>query len=318
MLRAPVSLLALVVVLAACAGGDASRDDAEQPDDGATAPADGTEAGGQVPDPLRVGLIPNIAPDEQRAQYAPFGEHLEDVLGVEVELFVATNYAGVVTALASEELDIAYLGGLTYLQGDLQIDLTPLVTEVDELTGTSRYESAFVVADDSPVQDLDDLLEAGGTIALGDVSSTSGSLYPRIMLVDAGAECSPQQLEVCPPFDELVFTGGHDAAAAAVLGGSADAAGIELRILRRLEAEGTVPEGALRVVETTEVEGYPWVARTALGEEVHDVIRDAFLAIDDPDLLGLMRAEDYVVVDVDDYADMRVRADELGLLTADG
>jgi phosphonate transport system substrate-binding protein len=270
--------------------------------------------GEEEPDVLRVGLIPNVAPDEQRARYEPFGDHLEETLGMEIELFVASNYAGVVTALANNQLDMAYLGGVTYVQAEQQVALDPLVTEIDRETGTSRYLSAVVVRDDAAFEDLDDVLKAGGTFAMGDVASTSGSLYPRIMLVDAGAECSAQRLESCPPLEQVVFTGGHDAAAQAVLQGSADAAGLELRILRRLERDGAVPEGALRVIQTTEVQGYPWVARQALPQDLRDRIVAAFEAIEDPDLLDLLRAEGYEAVTAEDYDEVRTRAAELGLL----
>lgn len=285
------------LVLAGCSGGE-----------------DTTGVSGDITT-LRVGLIPNIAPEEQRAKYAPFGEYLEEQLGVTVELFVASDYAGVVTALANGQLDLAYLGGLTYLQANEQVELVPLVTEVDRETGTTAYYSAIVVPDASPLQNLSDLLNADAILALGDVASTSGSLYPRSMIIDAGATCSLRQLDSCPPLRQVVFTGGHDAAAQAVLAGSADAAGMELRILRRLERDGAVPTGALRVIAQEPVEGYPWVARAALGADVHDAIRQVFLGITDPVLLDLLRAESYVAIDASAYADMRERAAAFGLLT---
>jgi phosphonate transport system substrate-binding protein len=301
MRRHGILLCALALVAAACGG-----------------PADEGPTDTTAPDVLRVGLIPNVAPDEQRARYEPFGEHLEDALGMDVELFVASNYAGVVTALASDRLDIAYLGGVTYVQAEQQVGLDPLVTEIDRETGTSRYLSAIVVADDGPFADLDDVLAASGTFAMGDVASTSGSLYPRIMLVEAGADCSAQQLESCPPLDSVVFTGGHDAAAQAVLQGGADAAGLELRILHRLERDDVVDEGALRVIQTAEVQGYPWVARSALPAELRERIVEAFTAIDDPDLLDLLRASSYVPISAEDYEEIRTRAAELGLLEEGG
>lgn len=265
---------------------------------------------------LRVGLIPNIAPEEQRARYAPFGEYLSDQLGVPVELFVASDYAGVVTALANGQLDMAYLGGLTYLQANEQVALVPLVTEVDRETKTTEYYSAIVVPADSPLQTLEDLLDADAVLALGDVASTSGSLYPRSMIVAAGATCSLRQLDSCPPLRQVVFTGGHDAAAQAVLSGSADAAGMELRILERLERDGALPVGALRVIAQAPVEGYPWVLRSALGAVAEQAIRNVFLAIDDPDLLDLLRAESYVAATPDAYEDMRRRAEAFGFISS--
>jgi len=297
--RAAVAALALTTLATAAACG--SDGDADRTEDG-------------LPATLRVGLIPNIAPEEQQARYEPFADHLTEQLGVDVELFVASDYAGVVAALAGERIDLAYLGGLTYVQAEQQVPLTPLVTEVDEQTGTTKYLSAIVVADDSPHQDLADLVAGGGTFAFGDVSSTSGSLYPRIMLTDAGVQCDSRRVDQCPPFDQVYFTGGHDAAALAALGGEADAAGLELRILRRMEREGTVEQDALRVVAQREVEGYPWVMRTALGEPAAARLTDAFLAIEDPDLLDLLRAQRYEPVTAADYDEIRERAPGLGLL----
>jgi phosphonate transport system substrate-binding protein len=296
--RRVVALLALATIapLAACGSADAGS----------------AEEG--LPETLRVGLIPNIAPEEQRARYQPFADRLEEELGVSVELFVASDYAGVAAALAGERIDMAYLGGLTYVQAEQQVALTPLVTEVDHETETTKYLSAIVVRDDSSYESVDDLVSAGAPVAFGDVSSTSGSLYPRMMLVDAGVDCDARRVDQCPPLERVYFTGGHDAAALAVLGGEADAAGLELRILHRMEREGKVEEGALRVIAQREVEGYPWVMRTALGEEAAAQLREAFLAIDDPELLDLLRARRYEPVAADDYDEIRQRGAELGLV----
>lgn len=299
--RARLLLVAcLLAALVAACGGDSTR------------PAPGGAVA--LPATLRVGLIPNVAPESQRARYAPLGDYLERELGTDVELFVATNYAGVVTALAAGRLDVAYLGGLTYVQAERQVPLTPLVTEVDRETGTPRYLSAIVVRSDSPHADVADLLRARARFAFGDPSSTSGSLYPRLLLDRAGARCSAAELTACPPLASTQFTGGHDATALAVASGRVDAGGIELRILHRLEAEGAVPAGRLRPLATTPVAGYPWVARTALGAPAAQRLTEAFLAIDDPALLDLLRAQRYAPVGPGDYDEIRREAERLGLL----
>jgi phosphonate transport system substrate-binding protein len=136
-----------------------------------------------------------------------------------------------------------------------------------------------------------------------------------MMLVDAGADCGVADLTHCPPLDDVVFTGGHDAAAQTVINGSADAAGLELRILHRLESEGVVDSGSLRVIESRLVMGYPWVAREGLSEEAREVITDAFTAISEDELLDLMRADGYVAVAEADYEEIRDSSLELGLLT---
>jgi phosphonate transport system substrate-binding protein len=135
------------------------------------------------------------------------------------------------------------------------------------------------------------------------------------MLTGAGVTCDTLELTQCPPLAEVVFTGGHDATAQAVLGGTVDAGGVELRILKRLEAEGKVPAGELRVIDTALVQGYPWVGRAALGAEALDQVTQAFLAIEDAALLDLLRATEYVEVAEGDYQEIRDKATELGLLT---
>lgn len=269
----------------------------------------------RVPDPIRIGIIPNISPEKQRALYEPFRRYVSQKLGVKVELFVATDYAGVVTALVSKRVDIAYLGGLTYVLAAQQAKVTPLVTEIDQETGTRQYVSAIVVRSTSRFNTAQDIVAGHGGFAFGDPSSTSGSLYPRQMLVDAGAECSRTDITRCPPLKKVVFTGAHDATAQAVYRGSVDAGGIELRILHRLERQGTIPKGALRVVDSRQVTGYPWVAREGLSSTARDAIIRVFTGLTDPKLLDLMRAKRYAVVSPADYAEIRAKAADLGLLT---
>lgn len=264
-------------------------------------------AGGERPATLRVGLVPNQAPDRVKAQYEPFREYLARALGQPVETFVATDYAGVVEAMASDKLDIAYFGGLTYAQAELRADVVPIVTEIDRETNTSKYYSAIIVRADSPYQTIEDL--KGKPFAFGDISSTSGSLYPRLMLDRAGfTDFGNPQL--------FVYTGGHDATLAAVINGSVQGGGIEKRIMERAFDAGTYSRDQIRIIQQHEVQGYPWVARKKLDPEFLDRVTNAFLNLQDEDILRLMRAVRYTKVTTSDYDEVRREADRLGLRKA--
>jgi phosphonate transport system substrate-binding protein len=271
---------------------------------GAGAP---TPAGGETPPTLRVGLVPNQAPDRIRAQYQPFGDYLQAALQQPIELFVATDYTGVVEAMASDKLDLAYFGGLTYAQAERRADVAPLVTEVDRETGTKQYYSAVVVRSDGPIRALADLKEPGRKFAFGDINSTSGSLYPRILLDRAGigSFTDPQR---------FVYTGGHDATTLAVANGAVDAGGVEKRIMQRLIDAGTVQADQLRIVEQALVMGYPWAVRRRLAPGLTERIAGAFLEMKHPELLTLMRAERYERVSGADYDEVRREGARLGLL----
>lgn len=277
-------LTALAVIAAAC-GDDGSGDSLSE---------------------LRVGLIPNQAPDNLKAQYEPFRQYLEDYLDRDVELFVATDYAGVVEAMASDKLDVAYFGGLTYAQASRRADIHPIVTEIDRLTNTSKYHSVIIVPADSDIQGVGEL--RGKVFAFGDISSTSGTLYPRIML-DAAGITVPDDLE------DVIYSGGHDATALAVANGRVDAGGLEERILVRMIEQGTIDEDSVRIIARSDpIEGYPWAVRDALDDETKVSIVDAFMQIDDPELLELLRAEGYTPVSDGDYDYIRQEAERLGLL----
>ena len=266
----------------------------------------GGGSGGQ--EPLTVGLIPNQSPDEVQAEYQPLEDYLSEELEREVELEVPTSYNAVVEAMSSGELDLAYFGGLTYVQAREMADLHPLVTEVNPRTGDTTYRSAIITPADSDIQEMEDL--EGRDFAFGSVSSTSGSLYPSIMLDQAG-------IDYRQDLGETTYTGGHDATAQAVANGRVAAGGLEYRILLDLVEEGAIDEDSYRVVEMSEpIEGYPWVVRSDLPDELEENVAQAYLNIEDQELLDLLRAESYERVEASDYDYIEEQARELDLITA--
>ncbi len=286
--RFPTLVLVLVatMALAGCGGGG------------------GGSASGD--EPLRVGLIPNENPEEVEAQYQPLEDYLKKELGREVELSVPTTYNAVVEAMVSGELDLAYFGGLTYVQARQRADVHPLFTEVNPRTGTTKYRSVIIVPADSNVRNVEDL--RGKDFAFGSVSSTSGSLYPSIMLNQAG-------IDYRTDLGEVVYTGGHDTTAQAVANGRVAAGGLEDRILYDLQEEGIIGKDKVRVIEESDpIEGYPWVVRDDLSDKDEQALTEAYLNIEDPKLLDLLRAEDYQKVQAADYDYVEKQARELDLL----
>ena len=255
---------------------------------------------------LRVGLIPNQNPEEVEAQYQPLEDYLSSELGREVVVSVPTTYNAVVEAMVSGKLDLAYFGGLTYVQARQRADVHPLFTEINPRTGTTKYHSLIIVPAGSPMKRVAGI--EGKTFAFGSVSSTSGSLYPAIMLKKAG-------IDYRTGLKEKVYTEGHDATAQAVANGSVDAGGVEDRILYDLTEEGVIDKDAVRVIaESDPIEGYPWVVRDALPNKSERQLVDAFLGIEDPELLDLLRAEGYKKVSAEDYDYVEEQANKLDLL----
>jgi phosphonate transport system substrate-binding protein len=186
-------------------------------------------------------------------------------------------------------------------------DVVPLVTEINPETGDTTYRSVIIVPADSDVQEVSEL--EGRDFAFGSVSSTSGSLYPAIMLRDAG-------IDYRTDLGNFNYTNGHDATAQAVANGQVDGGGLEDRILYRLQRDGVIDADSVRVIdESDEIQGYPWVIRNALPDDLKQEVAQAFLDIDDPALLDLLRAEGYERIEAGDYDYVQEQATELELLT---
>lgn len=255
---------------------------------------------------LRVGLIPNQNPEEVEARYQPLEKYLSKELGGKVEVSVPTTYNAVVESMVSNKLDLAYFGGLTYVQARQRARIHPLVTEINPETGTTKYRSLIIAPANGDVKKIADI--KGKTFAFGSVSSTSGSLYPSIMLDEAG-------IDYRTDLEEKTYTGGHDATAQAVANGRVDAGGLEDRILHDLEKDGIIDKSKIRVIKKSDpIEGYPWVVRDDLSDKTKKDITEAFLNIEDPKLLDLLRAEGYAKVKASDYDYVEEQARKLDLL----
>src|SRR5688572_11048249 len=65
-------------------------------------------------DTIRFGVLAVENQADRIARYAPFEAYLEKVLAVEVEIFTAASYDGVVQAIAADQIEFAFLGSSAY------------------------------------------------------------------------------------------------------------------------------------------------------------------------------------------------------------
>ncbi|MEW6177151.1 MAG: putative selenate ABC transporter substrate-binding protein [Pseudomonadota bacterium] len=256
---------------------------------------------------LRVSAIPDEAPTELIRKFKPLGEYLEQQLGMPVKFTPVSDYAAVVESLASDRLDLAWLGGFTFVQTRLKTgDAIPLVQrEQDE-----QFTSKFITADPE-VKSLADL--KGKTFAFGSVSSTSGSLMPRYFMLKDGIE--PEQY-----FKRIAYSGAHDATAAWVEAGKADAGVLNASVWDKLVAAGKVDTDKVRVISTTPpYYDYNWTVRGNLDPALVEKIKAAFLALDpaNPEhkaILDLQAASRFIETKPENYKGIEEAARAAGLL----
>ena len=161
---------------------------------------------------LRVGFVPAEDAREVMQNAQPLVDILRRELGMEIQPFVATDYAGVVEALRSNKLDVAFLSPAPYVLAKNEADIRVILKS--ERKGIPFYYAAIIVRSDSAIKTLGDL--RGRSFAFGDVLSTTGNVFPRKMLKAHG-------IDPMRDFKQVFFSGGHDATVLAVLNGKVDA-----------------------------------------------------------------------------------------------
>lgn len=258
---------------------------------------------------LRVSAIPDESPTELQRKFAPLGEYLAKETGMEVRFVPVSDYAAVVEALAAKKVDLAWLGGFTYVQAKRRTNgaAIPLVQRAED----EKFTSRFIVPVDSPAKSLADL--KGRTFAFGSPSSTSGHLMPRHFLQQAGIDPDKD-------FKTIAFSGAHDATVAFVASGRAEAGVLNASVLDKLLESGNPNAAKVRVLATTPPYfDYNWTVRGGLDPALVKKISDAFLKLDagQPEhkaLMQLQRASRYIPTRSSNYDGIEAAAQAAGLL----
>jgi len=248
----------------------------------------------QAADTLRVSAIPDEAPTELLRKFKPLGEYLEQKLGMKVEFVPVADYPAVVESLVANKLDMAWLGGFTFVQVHLK---DPTATPLVQREQDAKFTSKFITAN-SNVKSLADL--KGKTFAFGSISSTSGSLMPRYFMLKDGIK--PETY-----FSRVAYSGAHDATAAWVQAGKADGGVLNASVWEKLVASGKVDTNKVKVFATTpSYFDYNWTVRGSLDPALKDKIKQAFLDLDpakpaDKAILDLQAASRFIETSPDNY-----------------
>lgn len=251
-----------------------------------------------APETLRVALLPDENASEIIKNNEPLKSHLEEQVGLEVELVVTTDYSSMIEAMARGRLELGYFGPLSYVLAQEKADIEPFAA-LQEVEGEDpTYQSVFIANSESGIETLDDV--AGKTVAWGDQASTSSHLIPKAMLAE-GAD-----LRVDHGDYEEQHVDSHDAVALTVQNGNADAGGMSLPIYERMAEEGLIdPATVVKVQESEPYANYPWTMQSDLPEDLKEKLRRAFLDLEDPAVLEPFDAAGFEEVIDSDYDAVR-------------
>ncbi len=139
-----------------------------------------TAARAAEPSELNFGIVSTEGASVLKSQWTPFLEDMQKAVGVKVNGFYPSDYAGVIEAMRFDKVQVAWYGNASAIQAVDRAD-GEVFAQKTYADGSKGYYSLLIVNKDSPYQSLPDLLKAApGTLNFGngDPNSTSGFLIP--------------------------------------------------------------------------------------------------------------------------------------------
>ncbi|WP_135822101.1 phosphate/phosphite/phosphonate ABC transporter substrate-binding protein [Halostella litorea] len=268
--------------------------------------------GGTGTSTVRMGVVPDVDPDTAVQQNTGLAEYLESHLDATVDVDTSADYAGMVRAMAAEQVDLAYFGGVSYILARHRADAEPVV--VGSEGGSTEWHSAFVAHADGP-SSMEDVVAAPGDydLVFGDPISTSGTVMPTYYL--------RTEFDTRPDdFASTTHVGAHDATAGAIANASGDVGALNARIYDALVESGDVGDDVVELWRTPGFPDYPWAVAPTVDSDRVGRIREAFMKLDDRDRTGILdtqNVDEYVPVSHDDFTSLNEGVEMAGLLDGD-
>lgn len=290
----------MALVLSACGSGNGESTPA------GTDNSSGVDSSEQ---PFLIAVIPAQNEGKLLKAMEKLGDHIEEALQRPVDIKVYPDYNGVVEAMNYGKVDMAYFGPLTYVIANEKSGAKAIITQL--IDGEPFYFSYIITHKDSKWDSLDSLLEDAGKVnfAFGDPNSTSGSLIPEMELKERGVFEDINNHK----FKQVQYTGSHDVTALSVQNKKVDAGAIDSAIFDALIETEKIDGDAFKVIwKSDKLFQYPWAVQESTDEKTIELLQQAFLAIDDPEILGPFNATGFTTATDEDYESIRQAAIKAG------
>src|SRR4029077_15500825 len=233
-------------------------------------------------DGLHLVLTPSQKPTDLLATGDEFAKVLTKLSGIPVRVTVASDYAAVIEALRNRTADLAFVHPVGYVLASREAKATIVVRNLWH--GKSSFTSRIYVRKDSGIKTLEDL--RGKTMAFVDPASSSGYIYPMVLLIQKGLVKNRDPKTF---FREVTFAGSHDASMRALLNGHVDAIASFDMAREQYLKDPAERERLAFVAETPPIPEAGIAAREKLDPAIFAKVREALLKIGGPTHAALLK-----------------------------
>jgi phosphonate transport system substrate-binding protein len=239
------------------------------------------------PKEINFGVIPVAGATSMKDTFGGLTKYLESKLGIKVNLQTAGDYAGVITAMQHNHVQLAYFGPKSYVEAHKRAKAEAVAMEIDKESGLAGYNGIIITKKGSGLKTLADI--KGKTWAFTDSNSTSGTLVPSVMFYKKGI--NPQKY-----FSKVLYSGGHEASILSVKAGKVDAASTNNLDFARGLGRSWKSDDFNIIWTSALIPGYPMTVRSDLPESLKLAIMGAFIAYNDKAGLDKLKIKGYAPV----------------------
>jgi phosphonate transport system substrate-binding protein len=260
--------------------------------------------------PLHLVLTPSQKPTNLLAGGEQFVKALGELAGIPMRVTVASDYAAVVEALRNKTADLAFLHPVGYVIANREAKA--MIVARNLWHGNSTFTSRIYVRKDSNIKSVEDL--RGKTMAFVDPASSSGYVYPMVLLTQRGfvKNRDPKTF-----FREVVFSGGHDASIRALLNGHVDAIASFDMVREQYLKDPVERDKVVHIAETPKIPEAGIAARDGLDPAVVARVRTALIKMQGPAYAEVLKKmydiDGFEPADDKDYDPVRQAVDTLGI-----
>jgi phosphonate transport system substrate-binding protein len=258
---------------------------------------------------LHLVLTPSQKPTDLLATGEEFGQVLGKLVGVPVRVTVASDYAAVIEALRNRSADLAFVHPGGYVLAAREANARIVAKNLWH--GKSSFTARIYVRRESGIKTVEDL--RGRTIAFVDPASSSGYVYPMVLLVKRGLVTNRDPKTF---FKEVVFSGAHDASMRALLNGHVDAIASFDMAREQYLKDPAERDKLIFVAETEPIPEAGIAARDGLDPALFARVRAALLQIRGPAYAPLLKRlyeiDGFETADDREYDPVRAAIELLG------
>ncbi|MGD1849834.1 MAG: phosphonate ABC transporter substrate-binding protein [Cyanophyceae cyanobacterium] len=272
-----VAALLSTVLITSC--GAPSTDSAN----GGAAEAASSDGGVCAPEFAEIdfGIISTESQENLEELWEPLLKDMEEKMGRPINGFYATDYAGVIEAMGAGKIQIAWYGGKSYIEAAKRSGAIAFAQTVDT-DGDKGYVAHLITNKANPIVAAIDLEAGDGdqyiienagdlSFAFNDPNSTSGFLVPSYYIFAQNA-ITPEEA-----FEDLVFSGSHEATAQAVVNNQVDVATNNSEALKRLKATDAEAFEQVQIIWTSpEIPNDPMAYQEDIPECLKEKFKDFF------------------------------------------